>query len=158
MLRSFGRLALLLLAAGAQEEEQQFDRYAGYLPKSSITDQAAIDLDQLSINQQFFPLTLENARNVYRKGGYSGSFAMLTLVNLPNDEVISYPAGTKVLGQSDFGDEVVGFLQNAVTWNISDVDAAVNVTYQVMDRQKDYVNCQLGGLTRLGEANREGCE
>jgi hypothetical protein len=50
----------------------EYDRYAGYLPSTRVTDEAALDLDQQELN----------AVLSYSQGGHAGSYARLTLTNI----------------------------------------------------------------------------
>ena len=149
----FRSIALLLLATSAQAE---LDRYAGYLPDTQITDEAAIDLDQLKFNEQLYDDHENKAMQVYIQGGHSGSFAMMTLTNLTGAE--SFPAGAKVIGHTGTGSVVEGNLQHAVSWLGTDKTAVVNVTYKVGNVQATYMSCQVGGLFIFSEANRAGCK
>jgi len=148
--------ALLLLAASGA---RAFDRYAGsYKPATQITDEAALDLDQLIINEQLYDRKNNNAMQVYREGGHSGAFARMKLINLSGDNEMYYPKGTKVIGTGDNGLEVVGFVQNDVSWDASATEAMVNVTYKIENVQANYVGCQVGGMYKFQEANRDGCK
>ena len=84
------------------------DRYEGYLPTTNITDIAAIDLDQEQFNIQISDLKIENAMNVYRLGGNSGSYATMNIKDAPSST--TYPAGTVVQGMSEFDEIVNGTL------------------------------------------------
>jgi len=166
------RPVLLLLSLWFSHLQQQhlgvaeanFDRYAGYLPLTQITDEAAIDLDQLTINEQLYDRKNNNAMQVYKRGGHSGSFAVLRLINLEGNQ--TYPAGTKVIarssGDGSDGSMVEGFLQSDISWDattssMAATEATVNVTYQTQDSQANYGGCQVGALYEFEEANRAGC-
>ena len=145
--------ALLLLAASAQAT---FDRYAGYLPLTQITDEAAIDLDQLKFNEELYDDYVNKAKQVYIEGGNSGSFAMLNLTTSGSAQ--SYLAGSKVVGKNSAGATVEGNIQNDISWGASDTAAFVNVTYKVASTQASYMSCQVGGLYKFGEAVKTGCK
>lgn len=149
----FRCIALLLLAASTQAE---LDRYAGYLPDAPITDEAAIDLDQLKFNEQLYDDHENKGMQVYIQGGHSGSFAMMKLTNLTGAG--SFTAGAKVIGHTGSGSVVEGNLQHAVSWLATDTTAVVNVTYKVSSVQATYMSCQVGGLFIFSEANRAGCK
>jgi len=151
------RLATLISLVAASAQAATYDRYAGYSPATSITDNAAMDLDQLKFNEQLYARKNTNAKQVYIQGGHSGSYAMMKLVGLDGGGAKSYPAGTRVLGTNEAGGIVEGTLQNDVAWTADDSVAIVNVTYNVGDRQATYLTCQVGGLYVFGEANRAGC-
>jgi len=152
------RLATLISLVAASAQAATYDRYAGYSPATSITDNAAMDLDQLKFNEQLYARKNNNAKQVYIQGGHSGSYAMMKLVGLDGGGAKSYPAGTRVLGTNEAGGIVEGTLQNDVAWTADDSVAIVNVTYNVGDRQATYLTCQVGGLYVFGEANRAGCK
>ena len=151
MFRSFS--LLLLLAAQARAN---FDRYAGYLPVTQITDKAAIDLDQLEFNELLYNREINLAKKVYEKGGHSGAYAELTLEDM--GDAASYPAGTGVFGPNKDGNIVFGNLMEDVSWSASDTEALVKVVYKTEDRQAVYTDCQVGGLTEIQKANKDGCE
>lgn len=152
----FGHILCLVLFVASVHVHANFDRYVGYLPQTSITDFAAIDLDQMNINEQLYDMNIEKALAVYTKGGHSGSYARLKLLEL--NGAASYPAGTQVLGLSQYEEIVEGFLQNDVTWDATATEFTVDVTYRVFDRQANFVSCQVGGLVDLQQANRDGCK
>ena len=146
------RHALLLSMVTAD-----FDRYAGYLPTTSVTDLAALDLDQEVFNVELTDRHIDKALFVYEEGGHSGSYAKLTLTNL-GQPAASYPIGTQVYGKNDAGEQVVGELRTAVSWGEDTVLAKViNVFYKVSDKQENHVGCQVGGLWRESDGVLKGC-
>jgi hypothetical protein len=118
---------------------------------TQVTDQAAIDLDQLMIEDRAFVGDFVRARNVYEEGGHSLSYAHLTLLNVATDE--SFPVGTVVLGLNERGQNVTGILMESLELG----DVIVKVLYDTSDVQASHVRCTVGGLSTFGAANRDGC-
>jgi len=150
-------LVLELIQAGGMITAQQ-QSIVGYLPTSQITDHAALDLDQMRLNEQVYKRQIANARRIYEQGGHSFSYAEITLQNLTQGN--TFEASTSVIGitSQDPPAEVSGTLMEPVSWSDGTADAVVKVQYDTSDIQSDYVNCQVGGLYYIGEANREGCK
>jgi hypothetical protein len=134
----------------------KFNYYAGYLPVHSITDLAALDLDQYAINIELLDRKLLEAYHIYREGGHSGSYATLTLSNA--DRVAGdYEVETIVYGVNSRGENIIGYLRDAAIWTADELNPIINVTYPVGDRQATYSNCTVGGLWRITDADRDGC-
>jgi hypothetical protein len=134
----------------------KFDHYAGYLPVHSITDLAALDLDQYDINIELSERKLLEAYHIYREGGHSGSYASLTLTNadrVPGD----YEVETIVYGVNDRGENIIGYLRDPAIWTADELNPIINVTYPVGDRQATYSDCTVGGLWRITDADKDGC-
>jgi hypothetical protein len=141
--------------AGPAERRLEFSRICGYEPRSQVTDMAALDLDQQAFEQELFLGKLSQARNVYEQGGHSRSYAALKLIH---PSAANFSAGTKVIGKSSTGEEVLGSLVDHATWSTSTGhDKTIKVLYQTSDKQEKYVGCQVGGLYTFKEANLHGC-
>jgi len=144
-------LTLMATFAGAQGARQLSNEpIAGYEPKCQVTDQNALDLDQESLELQ---LALSNddafaaANKIYGEGGFSGSYAIVTLTTpLPS----SVSAGTVVMGLAADGNQVAGEVLETTSAGAT----VLQVRYQTTDSQKNYVNCQVGAAT---VPNTEGC-
>lgn len=125
---------------------------AFYEPKSQVTDQNAIDLDQEAIEDQ---LALETersyqvARDIYENGGFSKSVAAITL-----DSPLTKPVseGDLVTGMSADGTSIYGSSYTGYPSGESNIE----VVYKTTDIQKSYMNlgCQVGGLAK---PNLAGC-
>ena len=65
----------------------EYDQIAGYEPGSQVTDHAAIDQDQKAMESFIGPKTddedFAKARKIYKKGGFSKSYAELTVPATP---------------------------------------------------------------------------
>ena len=151
------RIASLLLLSSivASVNAEVYDRYAGYEPTTSITDYAAIDLDQEILNEETGERILENAWKVYVEGGHSGSYAELTITNTTIHR--DYPAGTIVRGMNAFKNFVNGTLMEEAKWNKDSITATIKVLYDVIPLQSEYSDCQVGGLYTFAAAERSGC-
>merc|ERR1712078_135365 len=144
-------LTLMATFAGAQGARQlSSEPMGGYEPKCQVTDQNALDLDQESLVLQ---LALSNddafaaANKIYGEGGFSGSYAIVTLTTpLPS----SVSAGTVVMGLAADGNQVAGEVLETTSAGAT----VLQVRYQTTDSQKNYVNCQVGAAT---VPNTEGC-
>lgn len=153
---SFNFASILLLSSiiGSVNAEV-YDRYAGYEPTTSITDYAAIDLDQEILNEETGERILENAWQVYVNGGHSGSYAELIISNAT--VTVDYPAGTIVRGKNSFGDVVNGTLLEPAKWRKDASSPTIKVLYDVLPLQSEYSDCQVGGLFTFAAAERGGC-
>eukprot|EP00581_Thalassiosira_minuscula_P007471 CAMPEP_0183710558 /NCGR_PEP_ID=MMETSP0737-20130205/6262_1 /TAXON_ID=385413 /ORGANISM="Thalassiosira miniscula, Strain CCMP1093" /LENGTH=547 /DNA_ID=CAMNT_0025938857 /DNA_START=120 /DNA_END=1763 /DNA_ORIENTATION=+ len=127
-----------------------WDKVAGYLPGSQVTDHCAIDLDQKVIEEQLnlkTPESFENARKIYNHGGYSKSYASITLDTGLEGAI---EKGDQILGKSADGTEVSG---KAYT-DYPKGSETIKVQYSTTDLQASYVECQVGALL---ETNTKGC-
>ena len=151
------RIASLLLLSSivALVNAEVYDRYAGYEPTTSITDYAAIDLDQEILNQETGVRILQNAWQVYEFGGHSGSYAELKITNISQHR--DFPIGTIVRGKDSFNDVVNGTLMEEVRWNNDTTNTTIKVLYDVMPVQSEYSDSQVGGLYTFAAAERSGC-
>jgi hypothetical protein len=149
-------LCALVAFAHAADRRLSLQRIVGYEPKTQVTDHAAIDLDQKSMEQELFLERLIKARNVYIQGGHSRSYAELKLINPAGPR--SYKANTDVLGKALNGAEIVGRLMHDVSWKNGTKQVKLDVQYATSDIQESYVGCQVGGLYTFSEANRDGCK
>jgi hypothetical protein len=145
------------LAANAAVIE--YSRYAGYLPSTRVTDEAALDLDQREFNLVLSERRIKEGLIMYKQGGHAGSYARLTLTNVGSQEdgeVLL--AGAKVTGNSSFSEPVNGVLKQDVTLSsaVGDVNV-LEVVYPVNNTQANHVECQVGGLNAIARANRDGC-
>jgi hypothetical protein len=134
-----------------------FDRYAGYMPTTQITDIAAIDLDKLDFNVQLQELKVNYAMSVYTQGGHSGNYAVLKLNNLSNTEA-TYLAGSRVIGVASNLGSVTGTLMADVILTATTLEQHITVRYDTFDTQSTYVNCQVGGLFTFQMATLGGCK
>jgi hypothetical protein len=147
---------LLLSSAVASVNAEVYDRYAGYEPTTSITDYAAIDLDQEILNEETGERILENAWWVYEEGGHSGSYADITITNIT--QAGTFLKGTVVRGLNSFNDVVNGTLLEDVSWKDDGTSSAViKVLYDILPLQSEYSDCQVGGMWRFQAAERQGC-
>jgi hypothetical protein len=146
-----------LLVVLAAPTISAFDRYGGYLPTTLITDIAAIDLDQVEFNTELAERRVEMAMLIYEEGGHSGSYATLTITNVT--KAAEYPAGTIVRGSS-VDDIVNGTLMERAQLSAGTTNQPISVRYDVNDVQLDYVDCQVGGLNKIGgqRVNLNGCK
>mmetsp|Transcript_17593 Transcript_17593/g.31030 ORF Transcript_17593/g.31030 Transcript_17593/m.31030 type:complete len:551 (-) Transcript_17593:84-1736(-) len=127
-----------------------FEKVAGYMPGSQVTDHCAIDLDQKAMEAQISlktPESFENARRIYNEGGNSKSYAMLTLT-VPLKTAIK--KGDLIVGKNQEGNEVAG--KAYANYDMS--TSTIKVQYMTTDLQDSYVQCQVGALV---ETNTKGC-
>jgi hypothetical protein len=144
------------LAANAAVVE--YNRYAGYLPSTRVTDEAALDLDQREFNLELSERRIKEGFIMYKQGGHAGSYARLTLTNVGSQDGEVLLAGAKITGNSSFSEPVSGVLKEDVTLSSATGDVNVlEVVYPVNNTQANYVECQVGGLNALARASRDGC-
>lgn len=135
-------LALLASQASASPIRSLSEElFISYEPQTTVTDHAAIDLDQQAIEAQLAAGTDEgmaNAMKIYSEGAFSKSYAEVTL-----DAALasSLPKGAEVQGTNTNGDEIRG-----ATLDEADAgDKIIRVQYSVTGVQESYVGCQVGG-------------
>jgi hypothetical protein len=138
-----------------------YDAIVGYQPRTQVTDHAAIDLDQNSMEQRLSVMQLTKARNIYEQGGHSKSMAKLTLID--PDGPRSFPKGTRVSGptHASADNEVSGTLVYSVDWGTGTGtvgNVSVTVQYFTSDIQASYSSCQVGGLYSFEGASLDGCK
>jgi hypothetical protein len=141
---------ILLANPSVSLDRWTFENIAEYEPKSKVTDQNALDLDQLSFEEQLSigsESSFRRAWNIYLQGGHTRSTAVLKL-NEPLMRGLS--EATLVTGQTEDGSTVTGNLVD----NYPNGIAAIEVIYTTSNLQKTYVNCQVGGLEN---PNLDGC-
>jgi len=143
--------ALFLLAnPSVSLDRWTFEAIAEYEPKSKVTDQNAMDLDQLAFEEQLSvgsDASFTRAWRIYERGGHTRSSATLFL-DAPLTRGLSEKS--LVTGQTEDGTTVTGDLLDNYPNGISTIE----VLYTTSNIQKSYVNCQVGGLEN---PNLEGC-
>lgn len=124
--------------------------FISYEPQTTVTDHAAIDLDQQALESQLAAGTDEgmaNALRIYTEGAFSKSYAEVTLAT---PLASALPKGTDVKGTNTAGDEIRGTLM----YEAEAGDAIIRVQYTVTGVQESYVGCQVGGNP---DPRVEGC-
>lgn len=112
-----------------------------YEPQTTVTDHAAIDLDQQAIEGQLAAGTEEgmaNALRIYTEGAFSKSYAEITL-DTPLTSTL--PKGTEVVGTNTNNDEIRGTILDEAEAS----DKIIRVQYATTGVQESYVGCQVGG-------------
>lgn len=151
------KLSITLLASAiaisdAANRNLSYEKVAGYEPGSQVTDHCAIDLDQKAIETQLALKTdssFTNARKIYEEGGYSKSYAQITLTSGLTSSIAK---GADIMGVNGDGNEVAG---KAYT-SYAEGAQVIRFQYKTGDVQSSYVGCQVGGL--LAEnSNTAGC-
>lgn len=112
-----------------------------YEPQTTVTDHAAIDLDQQAIEAQLAADTdggMAAAMKIYTEGAFSKSYAEVTL-----DTALAstLPKGTEVVGKNTNGDEIRGSTLDEADGE----DKIIRVQYATSGVQETYVGCQVGG-------------
>jgi len=133
-----------LRAISDHDRRLSYELIAYYEPKSQVTDQNAIDLDQQEIEDQLSigsEVSFEKARRVYDEGGHSKSVAV---INLASPLTRGLGKFTEVSGKTESGLTVAGVLFDNYPNGISTIE----IQYKTNPAQKFYVGCQVGGLSR----------
>jgi hypothetical protein len=115
-----------------------------------VTDHAAIDLDQLAIEEQLALQTSQAfglAKGIYNEGGHSKSYAMLTLSSGLTYAILE---DASIVGTNADGNEVS--LKSAEDYAAG--ATVIKAYYTTTDIQASYVGCQVGGLVTK---NLAGC-
>jgi len=139
-----------LRPASGHDRRLSYELIAYYEPKSQVTDNNAIDLDQLEIEDQLAigsEVSFEKARRVYEDGGHSKSVAV---VKLASPLTRGLGKSTLVTAKNEGGTTIYGKLLDNYPNGVSTIE----VQYRTTDSQKAYVGCQVGGLSK---PNLVGC-
>ena len=113
-----------------------------YTTGSQVTDHCAIDLDQIALEEAIATKDdagFAAAKNIYEKGGYSKSYATVTLSTGLAADIPQY---TAVNGVSSSGDAVAGKAFADTTAGTTEFVVLYNTT----DTMATYMNCKVGGL------------
>jgi len=128
-------------------------KIAGYNPDSKVTDHNALDMDQYYMEIELAKETSTgqtNAENIYKKGGNSKSYAVITLTTSLS---IGIDSGTAVKGTAENGDAVEGELyKDAIAGR-----KIVKIRYNISAVQKTHVMCRVGALQQDG-LTTSGCK
>ena len=127
----------------------------GYTPQTQITDVAAIELDQMALEDILVINTfdaMQESLSIYINGAHSQSYAILSLAQPLDPSLdVTLQAGTLVVGPSVSGNPVRGYLLNSVTAGATQI----LVAYKTNDNQANYVGCQVGANPN---PNTNGCK
>jgi len=137
----------------------EYDQIAGYEPGSQVTDHAAIDQDQAAM-ESFMGETktdddFAKAKKIYQEGGFSKSYAELTVPATPRDIKKGAPmyatsiSGGAVAGKAYEDYNTVDSKGNPVT--------TIKFQYKTGDSQDTYSTCKAGGLLGTGLEHTDGC-
>lgn len=135
------------------KRQLSYDFIAGYRPDSSVTDHNAIDLDQKQIAEQVDNKSQDAfnlAKAVYEQGAHSKSYAKLTITSAA---MPSLNEKDRYSGKTEAGIAVYG----KVYKSDKSGDNEIYLQYDTSDSQSSYVNCQVGGLSAIGNQNTVGC-
>jgi len=141
----FAKLSVSSVLRTPSEDDRKlwaYEQIAYYEPKSQVTDQNAIDLDQLAMEEQLSvgsDGSFEKAWNIYSRGGHSRSTAILSL---ETPLTLGLRENTLVSGLTENGLSVTGKLFDNYPNGISTIE----IQYTTTDSQESYVGCQVGGL------------
>ena len=113
--------------------------------------QNALDLDVASMEKQLAKGAWSEAHHIYKDGGYTKSYADLNLTTPLGKKV---PLDRQVQGKSNSG----GIAKGRTLAEAAKGDRILQVQYQVNSIQDSYVDCQVGALWRVHEANLDGCK
>jgi hypothetical protein len=111
-----------------------------YTPLTSVTDHAALDLDQKAMEGQLAlktPQSFAKANDIYSQGAFSKTYAKLTL-DAPLTTAVS--AGVQVFGITSDGTQIGGTTYKAASVG----DTLLQVKYMTIGIQASYANCQVG--------------
>merc|ERR1719486_718081 len=131
----------------------EYDQIAGYEPGSQVTDHAAIDQDQAAM-ESFMGETktdddFAKAKKIYQEGGFSKSYAELTVPATPRDIKKGAPMyATSLTGGAVAGKAYEDFDAGSTT---------IKFHYKTGDSQDTYSTCKAGGLLGTGLEHTDGC-
>jgi hypothetical protein len=118
--------------------------------RTQVTDHAAIDLDQMAIEEQLALHTSQAfglAKSIYNEGGHSKSYAVLTLSTPLTSDILKDAA---IIGKSSTGKEISCKAKEDYPAGSESIEAF----YTTTDIQSSYMECQVGGLVTK---NLVGC-
>merc|ERR1719181_2454459 len=116
----------------------EYDQIAGYEPGSQVTDHAAIDQDQDAMESYLKLPNFEAAKNIYKLGGFSKSYAELTVPATPR----AISKGAPMYATSRSGGAVAGKAYDNYAAGVK----TIKFQYKTGDSQDTYSNCKAGGL------------
>ena len=120
---------------------REYDQIAGYEPGSQVTDHAAIDQDQNAMESYLKLPNFPAAKNIYKYGGFSKSYAELTVPATPRN----ISKGALMFGTSTSGGAVAGKAYDKYPAG----STTIRFQYKTGDSQDTYTDCKAGGL--IGE-------
>lgn len=126
------------------------EKFLSYEPVTTVTSDAAIDLDQQLMEELLAKGTKQakyQAMQVYMLGGFSKSLAEIHLNQQLN---VNIPQNTEVFGKTTAGMQVRGTVQEEAKSG----DDSLTIEYHAGPDQASYVNCQVGGNP---DPNKDGC-
>ncbi|CAB9510543.1 expressed unknown protein [Seminavis robusta] len=131
------------LGEEARKLQQQED-ILDYSPLTQVTDQAALDLDLLTMENLLnlqTPESMAQAQAVYEEGAFTQNYAVLTLTS-PVGDGVDLPKGMSVSGPAFVNPAVQarGFLMEDLQAGATEV----LVAYATSASQRSYVGCQVG--------------
>jgi len=112
-----------------------------YIPRSEVTDAAAVDLDVHAIKKELGKQNDEgwtNAMAIYRQGAFSKPIATLTLSKPLQDSISS---GTRVTGMAMDGSDIVGKTVGKTAAN----DTNIRIAYDNDIMETGHTHCSVGG-------------
>jgi len=129
----------------------EYDQIAGYEPGSQVTDHAAIDQDQSAMESFLGKATPDfaAAKKIYKSGGFSKSYALLTVPALPR----AIKKGSPMYATSISGGAVAGKSYDNYDAGVTEI----KFQYKTGDSQDTYSNCKAGGLLGTDYAHTDGC-
>jgi hypothetical protein len=115
----------------------EYDQIAGYEPGSQVTDHAAIDQDQAAM-ESYLGSNFPAAKNIYKLGGFSKSYAELTVPTTPR----AISKGAPMYATSLTGGAVAGKAYDNYAAGVT----KIRFQYKTGDSQDTYTTCKAGGL------------
>ena len=121
----------------------EYDQIAGYEPGSQVTDHAAIDQDQNAMESYLKLPNFPAAKNIYKLGGFSKSYAELTVPATPRAISKGAPMyATSLPDENGVTKAVAGKAYD----NYGAGSTKIRFQYKTGDSQDTYSTCKAGGL------------
>ena len=137
-------LAIALVGTHCGLVLASYEKIAGYMPGSQVTDHNAIDLDQAAIESALAetPVDYAEATAIYTSGGGSKSYAQLTVPAL----TVAMTKGMKAMGTGLDGSASEGKVYSSAAAGAT----TLKVGYVTSDTQASHVKCMVrfAGETR----------
>jgi membrane-associated protease RseP (regulator of RpoE activity) len=144
-------------AASTTNEESrrtnaEIQRIVGYLPNNDVSDQFDLDKDLTEMENLVLQNQLPHAKKVYMEGGYSMSYANITVINASAHG--TFRAGEEVVGHNNAKVTVFGKVMDTVSFKKGD-----NVNVKILyTKNEPSPTCAVGALHTFRAAVKTNCK
>lgn len=151
-------LCQILILSALAIRGSAFEWIAGYEPYTRVSDHAAIDLDQQTIDGLLKLGSIESVKGIYENGGYSQSIAKLQILNSVNLTGTTVPSGTQVMGRSTSGIQIFALLMHDLSFSSNSSEELEALVQYPSKSLANELNCRMGGLISINSEAKSGCK